>query len=322
MKILVTGGAGYIGSHTVRRLIEHDYSPVILDNLSTGNLRSVTEGVPFYQGNINDKELVRRILVDEEITAVLHFAASAYVGESITNPIKYYANNVSSTISLTETLLENGVTKFVFSSSCATYGIPNASPITEETQQCPINPYGQTKLDVESFLGNLCKYSKFRATALRYFNAAGAAINGENGEEHNPETHLIPLVLRSILNPDKPISIFGDDYDTPDGTCIRDYTHVEDLAEAHCLALRNLSDETPWKFYNLGTGQGYSILEIIDMAERVSGQKAHYTLSERRPGDPDSLIADCSKAGKELNWCPKHSSLYTIMESAWNWETR
>jgi UDP-glucose 4-epimerase len=318
-KILVTGGAGYIGSHMVRKLSSAGYLPVVIDNLVYGHKKALNKVIPFYKGNIGNRKILNKIFSKHNIKAVMHFSAYAYVGESVENPAKYYENNVSATLNLLETMIENKIKYFIFSSTCATYGDPQAAKITEKHPQTPINPYGQTKLIVEKILSDFDQAYGLKSMILRYFNAAGADDSALLGESHKPETHLIPLIMQNILGKRKEIKVFGNDYPTKDGTCVRDYIHVNDLAEAHLLALERLFKENPSDIFNLGTQHGYSVLEIIKTCERISNQKAKVIISDRRPGDPAILIADSTKAKKILNWEPKYD-LEKIIRTAWVWE--
>lgn len=321
-RILVTGGAGYIGSHTCKILAARGHVPVTFDNLVYGHEWAVKWG-PFHRGDLHEKEKIVRILRDERIEAVMHFAAYAYVGESVKDPMKYYRNNVIGTISLLEACLETGVRRFVFSSTCATYGMPERTPIEEAFPQNPINPYGQSKLMVEKILRDLANSTDFRAVALRYFNASGADPDGEIGEDHEPETHLIPLALRATTDPEWKLTVFGTDYPTADGTCIRDYIHVTDLASAHALALEKIESlDEPFSVFNLGTGQGYSVAQILDEAQRVTGRPVAHVPGPRRPGDPPELIASGGKARGILGWKPEFSDLPTILRTAWAWHQK
>ena len=321
-KILVTGGAGYIGSHACKELSKKGYQPVVFDNLVYGHEEAVKWG-PLYKGDLFQTDLLKDVIKKEKIEAVMHFAAYAYVGESVKDPMKYYRNNVMGTLSLLQVCQELGIKKFIFSSTCATYGMPEIVPIDENCPQNPINPYGQTKLMIEKVLKDLCQASDFRAVALRYFNASGADLENEIGESHDPETHLIPLTLLAATDLQKPLTVFGRDYPTPDGTCIRDYIHVTDLALAHILALEKIN-ELPEKFsvFNLGTGNGYSVAEILTEAEKVTGRKIPHTWGPRREGDPPKLIAAGVRARQILGWKPVHSDLATILKTAWNWHQR
>ncbi|MBC2594116.1 UDP-glucose 4-epimerase GalE [Ruficoccus amylovorans] len=321
MKVLVVGGAGYIGSHCVRQLVAAGHQPVVLDNLVFGHRAAVAGNIPFYTDNLGDKEAVRAILKKEGIELVMHFAAYAYVGESVDKPLKYYDNNLVATLRLLETMLEENVKKFVFSSTCATYGVPAGLPIVETMPQAPINPYGQTKLDVENALKALAHAHGLSFAAFRYFNAAGAATDGSIGEDHNPETHLIPLIIDAALGKRESIKIFGTDYDTPDGTCLRDYVHVDDLSRAHIAVFDKLGHPGTGLFYNLGTGTPYSVREVIDAVEKVSGKKVKVVEDVRRPGDPPALYADSSKAKTELGWKVEFDSVEKIVETAWNWHS-
>lgn len=318
MNILVTGGAGYIGSHTCKALAKAGYTPITFDNLIYGHKWAVKWGV-LEIGDINDKRRLKEVLEKYNPIAVIHFAAFAYVGESVKEPAKYYQNNVCGTLTLLEAMQEKGIKRIVFSSTCATYGIPKTIPITEQMPQTPINPYGHSKLMIEQILRDYHQAYDIRSISLRYFNAAGADIDCEIGEAHDPETHLIPLVLQAAAGIRSSITIFGDDYDTHDGTCIRDYIHVTDLADAHVKALTALSKESSSTALNLGTGQGYSIREVIEMVEKVTGRKVPYTIGARRLGDPACLVSDAKKANSVLAWKPQHSKLEPIIRSAWQW---
>lgn len=324
-KILVTGGAGYIGSATCALLSEKGYEPVVLDNLVYGHEWAVKWG-PLYKGSISDIKLLQTIVNEHDIKAVIHFAAYAYVGESVQDPIKYYQNNVSETLQLLSFLVDKKIDKLIFSSTCATYGNPLKIPMSESHPQNPINPYGASKLMVERILQDLAQAKKLNSIALRYFNAAGACPEWGLGEEHDPETHLIPLVLKSILPGGKKIKIFGFDYPTKDGTCLRDYIHIYDLANAHVLSLEKLLENrnSPDQFvaYNLGIGKAHSNLEVLAAAEKVTGKKIDFDKAERRPGDPPELVADSEKAQKELGWRPERSSLEQILQSAWDWHSK
>ncbi len=318
MKVLVTGGAGYIGSHTCKLLAKSGHDPIVFDNLSTGNRALVRFG-PLYHGDINDTNALRKVFAAEKPDAVIHFAASAYVGESMRIPRSYYRNNISGTLNLLDTMADVGVMKLVFSSSCATYGVPLAIPIREDSQQFPINPYGESKLFGETMMKAMAATGDLDCIALRYFNASGADPEGEIGEMHDPETHIIPLVLLALAGHNNSFSILGDDYDTPDGTCIRDYLHVNDLASAHLLALEALTGKPGFDAFNLGTGHGFSVREVVTAAERVTGKTMAPLVGPRRPGDPPSLVADPSKAAKGLGWTPVHSDIDTIISTAWAW---
>lgn len=321
MNVLVVGGAGYIGSHCVRQLELAGHRPVVLDNLVCGHREAVAESVPFYQGDLGDEAFVRSTLKKESIDLVMHFAAYALVGESVTNPLKYYFNNVSATLHLLNAMLQEDVKKFVFSSTCATYGEPETLPMTEALPQAPINPYGQTKLDMENALKTMATAYGLSFAAFRYFNAAGAAEDGTIGEHHDPETHLIPLVIDAATGKRENIKIFGTDYDTEDGTCLRDYVHVDDLSRAHIAAFDKLKEPGAAHFYNLGTGTPNSVREIIAAVEDVTGKKVPVVETERRAGDPPALYADSSKAQNELGWTPKYMDVREIVETAWRWHS-
>lgn len=324
MAILVTGGAGYIGSHSVLTLQKAGYEVIVLDNLVYGHQDLVEKvlKVKLIVGSTCDRSLLREIFANHQIDAVMHFAAYAYVGESVTQPAKYYNNNVVGTLTLLEAMLEANIHKFVFSSTCATYGVPDSVPITEDQSQNPINPYGATKLMVERILQDFNQAYDFRSVCLRYFNAAGADPEGNLGEDHHPETHLIPLVLQTALGHRESVSIFGTDYDTPDGSCIRDYIHVLDIAQAHILALKYLIDDGATDFFNLGNGSGFSVKEVIETARKITGKEIKVELSDRRPGDPPSLVGSGAKANKILGWQPAYSNLDDIISHAWQWHQK
>jgi UDP-glucose-4-epimerase GalE len=319
-KILILGGAGYIGSHMCKYLAKRGYTPVVLDNLIYGHREAVKWG-PFVEGSMADPALLKQIFSDRDIAAVMHFAAFCYVGESVTEPAKYYQNNVAATLTLLQAMVEEKVNHFIFSSSCATYGEPVEIPMTEGHPRNPINPYGRTKLIVEQMLEDFNKAYGLKSTCLRYFNAAGADPEGELGEDHRPETHLIPLVLQTALGQRETINIFGGDYPTRDGTCIRDYIHIEDLAQAHLLALEKLLKGEPGDQYNLGNGDGHSVKQVIEVAREVSGRDIPARVIARRPGDPAVLISSSEKAFKKLGWKPQYPDLRTIIETAWNWHS-
>ncbi len=317
--ILVFGGAGYIGSHTVKHLLDNGYSCVVADNLIYGHREAVDPRAEFVHADLADKYSLQQLFNTHKIEAVIHFAAFTYVGESVTDPQKYYINNVVGTTNLLNVMLQHGVKKIVFSSTCATYGEPQYIPMDEKHPQSPINPYGRTKLMIEQIFADYERAYGLKHIALRYFNAAGCAQDGSIGESHNPETHLIPLVLKAIKGERANIKILGTDYDTPDGTCLRDYIHVEDLALAHRLALEKLDDYSGC--INLGTGIPTSVKEIISAAENVSGLKCPVEIAPRRAGDPAKLYADNRKAKEILGWQPRYTQIEDIISTAWNWET-
>ena len=321
MKVLVTGGAGYIGAHACKALAAAGHEPVVFDNLVTGHGWAVRWG-DFVEGDIADHALLTRTLAEREIGAVMHFAASLNVGESVARPAKYYANNVVGSLGLLDAMREVGVGTIVFSSSAATYGTPQAVPIAEDHPQLPINPYGETKLAVERALRWYGEAYDLKWTALRYFNAAGADPDGEIGEAHDPEFHLIPLVLEAALDKRPPVKVFGTDYDTPDGTAIRDYIHVTDLAEAHVAALRYLLDGGASLAANLGTGQGYSVRQVLKAARRAAGRPVPHEDAPRRAGDPAVLVADPALALRSFAWTPARSDLDTILKTALAWHGR
>ncbi|MFC1757838.1 UDP-glucose 4-epimerase GalE [Planctomycetota bacterium] len=317
MNILVTGGAGYIGSHTARLLDRSGHDVWIYDNLVYGHRAAALPG-KLIEGEIADREKVVSVLREKSIDAVIHFAAFAFVGESVEQPHKYYRNNVIGTLELLEGMRAAGVSKIVFSSTTATYGVPDTIPITESERQAPINPYGFSKLVVEQALADYAHAYDWGYAALRYFNAAGAAPDGVIGEDHTPETHIIPIVLQVALGQRENITVFGDDYPTPDGTCIRDYIHVEDLATAHLKALELIQPGKGLKL-NLGTGKGTSVREVVDSCRKITGHAIPEIMGTRRPGDPPELIADSSLAQKTLDWQPQYTTIDSIVETAWNW---
>jgi UDP-glucose-4-epimerase GalE len=317
MRILVTGGAGYIGSHAVRLFLSRGHDVWVYDNLSEGH-RAAVPAERLIIADLAETARLDNALLMHRIEAVVHFAALAYVGVSVKDPGKYYQNNLVNTLQLMECMRRHGIGRLVFSSTCATYGVPERVPITEDEKQKPINPYGNGKLAVEWALADYARAYGWGYAALRYFNAAGASPAGDLGEDHDPETHLIPLVLQTALGQRPHIEVFGTDYPTPDGTCIRDYIHVDDLAEAHLLALERLE---PGKglCYNLGTGRGYSVREVIRTAEEVTGKPVPVKEAPRRAGDPPELVASSAKVQRELGWKPRYPELRPILETAWNW---
>ena len=319
MRILVLGGAGYIGSHTALELVKAGNEVVIADNLVTGYRKAIPKGAKFYEGDLRDFDFLNKLFQQEKIDAVIHFAAYSLVGESVTNPLKYYDNNLYGTKVLLEAMVKNHVGKIVFSSTAATYGEPENIPILESDRTCPTNPYGETKLAMEKMFKWTAEAHGLRYVSLRYFNACGADESGEIGEAHTPESHLIPLILQVPNGKRETISIYGTDYDTPDGTCIRDYIHVTDLAQAHILAVQYLNNGGESDIFNLGNGVGYSVREVIETARKVTGHPIPATESSRRAGDPARLVASSEKAKKILGWKPVHDSLEEIIASAWNW---
>lgn len=320
MKVLVVGGAGYIGSHMVKRLGQMGCQVTTLDDLSSGQHDAVLIG-DFVQGSIADADLLGRLL-GRGFDAVMHFASFIQVSESVQQPAKYYRNNVVNTLNLLDSMRAHGIKKFIFSSTAATFGEPRYTPIDEQHPQQPINPYGRTKLMIEEVLADYDAAYDLKSVCLRYFNAAGADPEGQLGERHEPETHLIPLVLHAASGRRPHISVFGRDYDTPDGTCIRDYVHIADLCEAHWLALQSLMNSGPSQAYNLGNGNGFSVQEVINTAEAVTGRKIPVINAPRREGDPARLVADATLARKQLGWQPQYADLATIIAHAWNWERR
>lgn len=317
MNVLVVGGAGYIGSHMVRILAQEGHQPIVLDNLCDGHRDSVADH-KLIVGELSDGKLLDEILAGEKIDAVMHFAAFAKVGESVQDPAKYYVNNVVATIELLEAMRRHQVHKFVFSSTCATYGEPKNVPIRETEPQQPVNPYGFTKLVIERALEDYAQAYGFAYAALRYFNAAGASPSGDIGEDHDPETHLIPIVLQVALGQRDHVTIFGDDYATPDGTCIRDYIHVDDLGRAHLTALEKLQEGSGIRL-NLGTGNGYSVREVIDACRKITGKPIPEVMGQRRAGDPPKLVADSSAAKEMLGWVPEYQDVESVVETAWKW---
>lgn len=321
MTIMVLGGAGYIGSHTVYALIERGEDVVIVDNLETGHIEAVHEKARFYQGDIRDRAFIDSVFDKEQIDAVIHFAANSLVGESMTDPLKYYDNNVNGTKVLLQSMVAHNIKKIVFSSTAATYGEPDRVPILETDRTEPTNTYGETKLSMEKMFKWTDVAHGVKYVSLRYFNACGAHESGQIGEAHSPETHLIPLVLQVPLGQRETINIYGDDYPTEDGTCIRDYIHVTDLAQAHILAVEYLMNGNGSNVFNLGNGVGFSVKEVIEVARKVTGHAIPAVISERRAGDPARLIASSDKAREVLNWQPAHADLEEIIASAWKWHS-
>lgn len=320
MNVLVTGGAGYIGSHTAKALARSGFQPVVIDDLSTGHAHNVKWG-PLVRADISDATVVRSVLNEYSIEAVIHFAGSALVSESAARPLRYFHNNVGGTLSLLDAMMKEGVRTIVFSSTCATYGLPDHALITEDQPQKPINPYGDSKLAVERVLNWMGLAGQLRWLALRYFNAAGADPKGELGEEHEHETHVIPLAICAALGQRQRLQVFGTDYPTPDGTAIRDYVHVADLASAHVTALKYLDGGGESQAFNLGTGRGASVLEVIRTVKNIAGRSVPTVSAPRRPGDPPILVADPERARRFLQWEPCYSTLETIIETAWRWHS-
>ncbi len=326
--ILITGGAGYIGSHMARLLNASGYNVVVYDNLDRGNADAASASATLVQGDIADSAVLEPVFEKHQFDAVMHFAAFAYVGESVTRPDIYYRNNVGGTLNLMDTMRKFDVNRLVFSSTCATYGVPESLPITEATAQNPINPYGQSKLMVEQILKDYAVAYNFRSVALRYFNAAGCAEDGSLGERHDPETHLLPLILFEALRvkgggdpKETALRVFGSDFDTRDGTCVRDYIHVNDLCAAHTAALHRMIDtpEAGAEQFNLGTNKGYTVLEVIEATRRITGVDIEYNLSDRREGDPPELVADASLAMQQLKWKPAYPDIEQSLQHAWDW---
>lgn len=319
MKVAVLGGAGYIGSHTVYELIDADHEVIIVDNLETGHGEAVHEKAEFYQGDLRDRAFVDSVFDQVAVDAVIHFAANSLVGESMVDPLKYYDNNVCGTKVLLESMVAHGIDKIVFSSTAATYGEPERIPIMEDDRTEPTNTYGETKLSMEKMFKWTAKAHNLRYVSLRYFNACGAHVSGSIGEAHTPETHLIPLILQVPNDQRDAINIFGEDYDTKDGTCIRDYIHVTDLAQAHILAVEYLAKGNNSNIFNLGNGIGFTVREVIETARKVTGHPIPAVVSERRAGDPVQLIASSEKAKSVLGWKPKYADLEVIIKTAWQW---
>ena len=319
MSVLVLGGAGYIGSHTALELIRAGEEVVIADNLATGHIEAVPQEAKLYQGDLHDKSFLDSIFENESIDAVIHFAAYSLVGESVTNPLKYYDNNLCGTKVLLDSMVEHSIDKIVFSSTAATYGEPENIPILETDRTQPTNPYGDTKLAMEKMFYWTSKAHDLRCVSLRYFNACGADKSGNIGEAHNPESHLIPLILQVPNGKRESVSIYGTDYDTPDGTCIRDYIHVTDLAQAHILAVKYLINGNESNIFNLGNGVGYSVREVIETARKVTGHPIPAIETPKRAGDPARLVASSEKARNILGWNPEHDSLEEIIADAWKW---
>ena len=319
--ILVTGGAGYVGAHACKALASRGFLPIVYDNLVHGHRESVKWG-PLEVGDIADRAALDAVIERHRPVAVMHFAAFTYVGESVADPGKYYRNNVAGTLSLLEAMRDSGIDRLVFSSTAATYGTPKIVPIQEDAPKVPINPYGQSKLAAEKMIADFSAAHMLRAVRLRYFNAAGADPDGEIGELHDPESHLIPLAMQAVTGDGPPLTLFGDDYPTPDGTCIRDYIHVTDLADAHVRALDWLATISGAHAFNLGTGNGASVREILDAVERVAGKPVPHSIGPRRAGDPAELVSDPGKANDVLGWTPQMSDLDTIVKTAWVWHTR
>ena len=319
MAILICGGAGYIGSHAVRYFREQGEEVIVADNLSTGHRAAVPDGVPFYEGDIRRPELLDRIFTENCIEAVIHFAAYSLVGESMTEPLKYFNNNVYGMQVLLEAMQRHGTDKIVFSSTAAVYGEPERLPIAEDDRTLPTNPYGETKLTMEKLMKWVSAATPIRFVSLRYFNAAGAAADGSIGEDHRTETHLIPLILQVPLGRRRAITIFGDDYATPDGTCLRDYIHVNDLASAHLLALEYLRRGEKSSVFNLGNGQGFSVREMVEAAREVTGREIAVEMGARRAGDPAQLVASSDRARRVLGWQPQYTEVRDIIATAWRW---
>lgn len=317
--ILVCGGAGYIGSHMVYRLIEDGEEVCVVDNLSTGFEKAVHKEAKFYKGDIRDDELMDQIFSENSIESVVHFAASSQVGESVQKPLMYYDNNVNASLQLVKSMVRNNVYNIVFSSTAAIFGNVEKMPITEDTPKNPTSPYGETKLAIEKMLDWTSRVTDLNYVALRYFNVAGAHHTSEIGEAHNPETHLIPIVLQVGLGQRDKIFIFGDDYNTKDGTCVRDYIHVEDLADAHVLSLKYLKEKKKSNVFNLGNGEGFSVKEIIESSRKVTDKEIPAEMADRRPGDPDNLIASSERIKAVLGWEPKYTNVEDIIDSAWQW---
>lgn len=319
MNVLVIGGAGYIGSHAVNKLVKKGYTVSVLDNLITGHREAVDASAKFYLGDIRDKEMLNQIIQTDSIEAIFHFAASSLVGESVEKPLKYFNNNVVGMEVLLEVMQENDVKKIIFSSTAAVYGEAEASLITEDEPKQPTSPYGESKLMMENMIKWCDLAHGIKFVSLRYFNVAGALSTGEIGEDHDPETHLIPIVLQAALGQREAITIFGDDYNTPDGTCIRDYVHVEDLIDAHILSLEYLNQHNDSQIFNLGSSTGYSVKEIVEASRKVTGEDIPAIIGERRAGDPAKLVAASTKARELLGWQPAYETIEAIIQTAWDW---
>lgn len=322
MSVLVLGGAGYVGSHAVYQLIDQSADVVVIDNLQTGHREAVHPSSKFYEGDIRDIQFMRKVFQKESIDVVIHFAAHSLVGESMKKPLEYFDNNVYGTQVLLQVMAEHDVKKIIFSSTAATYGEPKAVPLTENMDTNPTNPYGETKLAMEKMMKWCEQAYGIRYVSLRYFNVAGARETGEIGEDHHPETHLIPLILEVALGKRSNITVFGDDYDTPDGSCIRDYIHVEDLIQAHLLALNHLNQGGNSDIFNLGSSQGFSVKEMVETARKITGKEIPVQIGPRRSGDPSVLIASSEKAAKTLGWQPTRTSIEKIVEDAWSWHQK
>ena len=320
MSFLITGGAGYIGSHMVKYLLDKGYEVVILDNFSTGH-KSATQGCEVIELDLLDGIELRKALKKRNFDAVLHFAAKSIVSDSVCNPIEYYKTNVIGTMNLVDSMILNNINNIVFSSTAAIFGNPQSNKIDEKHQKLPVNPYGKTKLMVENFLEEICSRTNFNATCFRYFNAAGANKSGKIGEMHENETHLIPNILNSVLSKRNILKVFGKDFETRDGTCIRDYVHVDDLAQAHFLGIQEQKDSSDGSFkcYNLGNGEGFSVLEVINACKKITGKEIKYSFANSREGDPAELVSDASYSKLCLNWTPEYSSIESIINSAWKW---
>jgi UDP-glucose 4-epimerase len=319
VKVLVCGGAGYIGSHAVRKLLDSGYEVVVYDNLSTGHRASVPEGVVLEEGDVRNYASLERVFMRHDISCVMHFCANSLVGESMEKPLEYYDNNVGGTLCLLRAMVNNDIPYFIFSSTAAAYGEPEALPISETDTLMPTNTYGDTKVAVERMLKWVSVAHGLRYKVFRYFNAAGAHPQGMIGEDHSPETHLIPLIIKTALGQRDKIMVFGDDYDTPDGSCVRDYIHVMDIAQAHILGMEDLMQGGGNDTYNLGNGQGFSVMEVIEKVKAVTGTDFTTEIAGRRAGDPATLIASSAKAREKLGWDPQYSDLGTIIETAWRW---
>lgn len=321
MKVLVTGGAGYIGSHMVKVLLDKGHEVVVADSLEKGFQGAVDTRAKFLQGNLLDKSFVQQVFAQDKYDGVIHFAAYISVGESMKEPNKYFENNIDGALNILDEMRKTGTNNFIFSSTAAVYGTPKEVPIIEDHPKNPESPYGESKLMVENILQWYHQLNKLNYVVLRYFNASGASLDASTGEQHAPETHIIPNVISAALQ-NKPFTLFGDSYDTPDGTCVRDYIHVLDLCEAHLLALEKLWKEGGSGYYNVGTGNGFSNKEIVEMVKKVSGVNIQVNIADKRPGDPDQLIANPNKIKNELGFLPKYSDLETIVQTAWEWHKR
>ncbi|UQS83202.1 UDP-glucose 4-epimerase GalE [Bombilactobacillus thymidiniphilus] len=320
--VMVAGGAGYIGSHMVQQLLDEDYDVVVADNLSTGHQKAINPAARFYEGDTRDKQFLQQVFQKEDITAVIHMDAFSIVPESVKDPLKYFDNNVIGMIALLEAMRDQDIKYLIFSSTAAAFGNPQKTPIPDDAPKDPINPYGDSKLMMEKIMKWVDQAYGIKYVALRYFNAAGAMADGSMGEDHTPETHLIPIVLKTAIGQQATLQIYGDDYNTPDGTNVRDYVHILDLAKAHILALKYLIAGNPSDIFNLGSSTGFSVKEIVEAARKVTGKEIPAKIAPRRDGDPDILVADSSRARKILGWQPQYDNIHDIVQTAWTWKQK